>query len=65
MYLSRCTYGSGNEYTRVSGSLYYNGREYEVPVLLNRDIPALKEIESRIKLTSRDIEADNVYQANP
>ncbi len=41
------------------------GREYKVPVLLNRDIPALKEIESRIKLTPRDIVADNVYQANP
>lgn len=41
------------------------GREYKVPVLLNREIPALKELESKMKLTPRDVIADDVYQANP
>ncbi|MBZ9730070.1 polysaccharide deacetylase family protein [Salegentibacter sp. JZCK2] len=41
------------------------GREYKVPVLLSRDIPSFKEIESRLELTPRDIITDYVYQANP
>ena len=41
------------------------GREYQVPVLLNREIPALEELRSRMTLTNRDILTDRVYQANP
>ncbi|MCP9198582.1 polysaccharide deacetylase family protein [Gramella sp. GC03-9] len=41
------------------------GREYQVPVLLSREIVAFEELESRLELTSRDIITDHVYQANP
>ncbi|MUP44434.1 ChbG/HpnK family deacetylase [Gramella sp. BOM4] len=41
------------------------GREYKVPVLLSREIPALDELETRMELTNRDIITDHVYQATP
>ena len=41
------------------------GREYKIPVLLSRDNPSFKEIESKLNLTPRDIITDYVYQANP
>ena len=46
--------------------VYINkGREYEVPVLLSNEMPALEELRQKMKLTSRDIIVDHYYQANP
>jgi len=40
------------------------GREYEVPVLLNREIPALREMKD-FEFTEKDVFVDSVYQAYP
>lgn len=40
------------------------GREYEVPVLLNRQIPALSEMQD-FEFTEKDVFVDSVYQAYP
>lgn len=40
------------------------GREYRVPVLLSREIPALQEMED-FTFTEKDVFVDSVYQAYP
>ena len=40
------------------------GREYKVPVLLNREIPVLEEMQD-FEFTEKDVFVDSVYQAYP
>lgn len=41
------------------------GREYKVPVLLNKEIPTFEAIREKMNLTSKDVVTDYLYQAYP
>jgi hypothetical protein len=41
------------------------GREYRVPVLLNKQIPSFEAVRAKMNLTSKDVVTDYLYQAYP
>ena len=46
--------------------IYINkGREYKVPVLLNKQFPGFEIVEDRMEFTSKDVFTDYLFQAYP